>query len=151
MFFENEEIFDGVAQALHFEYVCTTIIKYLFTMKKRTLTACSVCLLLSTATFAQESIQPAHVTPTTVLAIPVLKTQAEKIQLKEQQLAQAATSSRAINAQLKQELTDLNTQYRTLLSNEIAVAANETTRRELEAERTYVEQQLASAAVTPQR
>jgi hypothetical protein len=119
-------------------------------MKKRTLIVCSVCLL-SLTSFAQESTKPAHTTPTTVLSVPGLKSQVEKIQLKEQQLAQAVTSSRAVYAQLTQELTDLNKQYAALLSNEIAVAANENARRELEAELSYVEQQLAPSAVINQR
>jgi hypothetical protein len=115
-------------------------------MKKRILIGCSVCLLLSMASYAQESTT-AHVTPSTVLSTPSLKNQAEKIQIKEQQLSQAATSSRGVYAQLKQELDDLNAQYKVLLTNEIALTANVLSRRELEAELKYVEQQLASAAV----
>lgn len=123
-------------------------------MKKRTLIVCSVCLLFSFASFAQESTKPAHIIPATVLEVPVLKAQAEKIQLREQQLAQAVTSSRAAYAQLKQELADLHAQYRTLLSNEIALAADGNARHELEAELRYVEQQLApvsGTAVNPKR
>lgn len=150
MFLENKKIFDEVVQSIHFEYVCRTILNTCFTMKKRTLIVCSVCLL-SITSFAQESTKPAHTTPTTVLSVPALKSQAEKVHLKEQQLLQATTSSRAVYAQLKQELADLNKQYATLLSNEIAATVNENARRELEAELSYVEQQLAPAAVINQR
>jgi hypothetical protein len=119
-------------------------------MKKRTLIVCSVCLLFSMTSFSQESTKPAHTTPATVLSVPALKSQAEKIELKERQLAAAMTSSRAVHAQLKEELNGLNSQFAVLLSNEIAVTANENARRELEAELSYVERQLTPSAVINQ-
>jgi hypothetical protein len=51
--------------------------------------------------FAQESSQANHTPSKTVLSVPVLNKQAENIRLKEQQLAQAATSSRGVYASLK--------------------------------------------------
>ena len=110
-------------------------------MKKRVLIVCSVCLLSLTA-FGQEAANPTHTTPATVLATPSLKAQAGKIQQKEQQLSQSATSSRGIYAQLKEELNTLNNEYKVMLSKEIALTANDAARAELEAELKYVEQQL---------
>jgi hypothetical protein len=113
-------------------------------MKKRALIVCSVCLLSLTA-FGQEAANPTHTTPATVLATPSLKAQADKILQKELQLSQAATSSRGIYAQLKEELNTLNNEYKAMLSKEIALTANAAARLELETELKYVEQQLAPA------
>ena len=113
-------------------------------MKKRILFTCSVCLL-SLAAIAQENAQPSHTIPATVLAIPSLKAQAEEIRQKELQLQQSATSSRSVHAQLTEELRTLNEQYKAMLSSQIVLTTNEETRKELEAELVYVQQQLTPA------
>jgi len=111
-------------------------------MKKRILVVCSVSLLTAFTSFGQTQAATKHPISQTVSAIPVLKLQAEKIQAKETQLSQAATSSRAHYAQISEELNALNKEYVVLLNKEIALCTQESARRELEAELHYVELQL---------
>jgi parvulin-like peptidyl-prolyl isomerase len=118
---------------------------YLFTMKKRILLVCSVCLLTAFSAFSQEQATTKHPVPPAVNAVSVLKSQAERIHEKESQLDRAATSSRAQHAQIKEELNALNRTYADLLIKEIAECSG-AQRRELETELLYVEQQLTSAA-----
>lgn len=115
-------------------------------MKKRTLFVCFVSMCLSMTAFGQQTASETHPTPQSVLAIPSLKTQAEKIHAKELQVNQAVASSRAQYAQLKEELASLNKEYKVLLNNELSLTAKEDVRRELEAELLYVEQQIPAAA-----
>lgn len=105
---------------------------------------CSVCLLSLTA-IAQEGTKPTHTIPAAVTAVPSLKAQAEKIQQKELQLQSSATSSRAVYAQLKEELNTLNEQYLTMLNSQIAVTPDEAARKELQSELIYVRQQQTPA------
>ncbi len=104
---------------------------------------CSVGFI-SLMSYGQEPTTAAHTIPQTVLATPSLKVQAEKIQQKELQLSQAATASRGVNAQLKEELVALNSEYKVLLTNQIQLVTDAAARKELQAELTYVEQQLAA-------
>jgi hypothetical protein len=106
-------------------------------------------MCLSVTAFSQQSASESHPTPQAVLANPTLKAQADKIHEKELQLEQAATSSRARYAQVKEELTSLNKEYKVLLNKELALTAKDEARRELEAELQYVEHQIP--AVTNQR
>lgn len=109
-------------------------------MKKRILILCSVGFF--SLSYGQEATAT-HTLPQTVLATPSLKAQAEKIQQKELQLSQATTASRGQYAQLKEELTALNSEYKVLLMNQIQLVTDEAVRKELQAELYYVEQQLA--------
>lgn len=97
----------------------------------------------SLVSYGQQSTVATHKIPQTVLVTPSLKAQAEKIQQKEAQLSQATTITRSQLAQLKEELAALNSEYKVLLSNQIQLTTDEATRKELESELQYVEQQLA--------
>ncbi|ASS49734.1 MAG: hypothetical protein A3D31_09150 [Candidatus Fluviicola riflensis] len=98
--------------------------------------------------YGQQQSESGHVAPQAVVAIPSLKMQAEKITQKELQVQQAVASSRGQLAQFKQELAVLQNDYKNLLTKEIATCSNEQARAELQAELTYVEQQLAPAATS---
>lgn len=111
-------------------------------MKKRTLLIGVFCTTLSLTSFGQQVSTENHPTPKAVMAIPSLKAQAEKIDKKEQEINAAATSSRAVMSQLKQELTGLNQEYKILLSNAISTSTDADAKITLEEELHFVEQQL---------
>ena len=103
---------------------------------------------ITMTSYGQQQSVERHVAPQSVLAIPSLKAQAEKINQKEVQIQQAVASSRGQLAQFKQELTVLQNDYKNMLAKEIATCAVDQTRAELQAELQYVEQQLAPAATS---
>lgn len=117
-------------------------------MKKRTLLIATVSLLVSSASFGQQSLQNTHSAPDVVLVTPSLNAQFDKINKKQVEIEAAATSSRAIMAQLKEELTKLNNEYKALLATAISTCTNAENKAALETELRFVEQQLT---VQPQR
>ncbi len=111
-------------------------------MKKRSLLTGIICLMISSAGFAQQSSQNPHSTPNIVLSTPSLKAQVDKINKKQTEIDAAVSSSRAIMAQLKEELTGLNNEYKVLLMNAISNCTNQENKITLQNELLFVEQQL---------
>lgn len=113
-------------------------------MIKKTLLISVFCTFLSLTSFCQFVSAEKHQISTTVIDIPSLKSQAEKIDKKMLEINQAALSSRAILTKLKEELTGLNQEYLILLSQAITNANDPMTKTALEEEIIFVKQQLAS-------
>jgi hypothetical protein len=111
-------------------------------MIKKTFLISIFCAFISLTSFCQAISAEKHPTPAAVLAIPSLKTQAEKIDKKVNEINAAETSSRAIMTQLKEELASLNQEYKILLSNAISTTNDPAVLKALEEEIHFVEQQL---------
>jgi ABC-type phosphate transport system auxiliary subunit len=119
-------------------------------MKKRLLLVGLVLSCTSAVSYGQLQSTTGHTAPQSVVAIPSLNTQLEKIHQKELQVQQAGASSRAQLAEIRQELTVLQNDYKNLLTKEIATCAVDHVRAELQTELLYIEQQLTPASnVTP--
>lgn len=115
-------------------------------MKKRLLLVGLVVSCIAFTSFGQQQPEGRHVAPQAVVAVPSLKAQAEKISEQEIRVEKAAASSRGQQAQFKQELTVLQNDYKNMLTKEIAACSDEKARTELQAELTYIEQQLAQVS-----
>lgn len=113
-------------------------------MKKTLLLIGVFCATLSLTSFGQQMSSKNHPTPQAVLAIPALKLQAEKIEKKQLEINNAATSSKGVMAQLNQDLTALNQEYKTLLTNALSTCTDENAKKALTEELNYVDQQLSA-------
>lgn len=119
-------------------------------MNRRLLLVGGISLFLSSAAFSQQtSIQ--HQLPQAIENHVKLAPQVSKINEKQVQLSNANTSSRAVYAQLKEELVSLLEAYNGMLKQEFTKATSDDVKKAINAEIKFVTDQLSQLNNTTQR